>query len=294
MDPNTKTEATNTSQSESRYNLRKRQTEEEQNNILRQNMRSLEAENSFHGSNGHERVDRGYGNRPLSKPVSTDSKHEHETTNPPVKPTKSIKSSSKGSMASQSSRQLKLKAEILAHEELSLLELEALDIKRKLVEKKLVLQKQIIDEEESSESADDLEENEISHQSTNNENHPNCYHGDKVKDWLSCCEPEGPKPDPLQVIAESFKKVLEGAAAHSNPDDGEMKRFIARQASQRDLSSFSGKSEEWPLFISRFQNSTDLCGYTQEEEEDYKKHSLGKLKNLYLHYLPCLLMWIEW
>jgi len=91
------------------------------------------------------------------------------------------------------------------------------------------------------------------------------------------------------VIAENFKKVLEGAAAHSNPDDDVIKRFTARQASQRDLPSFSGKPEEWPFFISQFQNSTNLCEYTQEENFlRLQKALTGKAKESVLALLTLL------
>ncbi|XP_062704301.1 uncharacterized protein LOC134286665 [Aedes albopictus] len=39
----------------------------------------------------------------------------------------------------------------------------------------------------------------------------------------------------------------------------------ARQAVSRELPIFSGSPEEWPLFYSTFNSTTEICGYTQEE-----------------------------
>ncbi|XP_053699346.1 uncharacterized protein LOC128746321 [Sabethes cyaneus] len=43
------------------------------------------------------------------------------------------------------------------------------------------------------------------------------------------------------------------------------KQIAARQAVSRDLPSFSGTPEEWPLFYSTFTTTTNLCRYTSEE-----------------------------
>ncbi|XP_055603799.1 uncharacterized protein LOC129752034 [Uranotaenia lowii] len=40
---------------------------------------------------------------------------------------------------------------------------------------------------------------------------------------------------------------------------------LARQAASRELPTFTGVPEEWPLFISTFYTTTSMCGYTQEE-----------------------------
>lgn len=53
--------------------------------------------------------------------------------------------------------------------------------------------------------------------------------------------------------------------------DGEDEVFLsrshiaARQAVSRDLPTFNGTPEEWPLFYSTFTTTTRMCGYTQEE-----------------------------
>ena len=42
-------------------------------------------------------------------------------------------------------------------------------------------------------------------------------------------------------------------------------QVYSRQVIPRELPIFSGKNEEWPLFISSFENSTKLCGFTDDE-----------------------------
>ncbi|XP_055600813.1 uncharacterized protein LOC129749764 [Uranotaenia lowii] len=42
-------------------------------------------------------------------------------------------------------------------------------------------------------------------------------------------------------------------------------QLAARQALAKDLPEFDGSSEDWPLFISTFNSSTQMCGFTNEE-----------------------------
>ncbi|XP_062713286.1 uncharacterized protein LOC109410494 [Aedes albopictus] len=43
------------------------------------------------------------------------------------------------------------------------------------------------------------------------------------------------------------------------------KQLAARQAVSKDLPQFSGNPEDWPLFITTFNNTTTMCGFTNEE-----------------------------
>lgn len=43
------------------------------------------------------------------------------------------------------------------------------------------------------------------------------------------------------------------------------KHLSARQVMPKDLPYFSGKPEEWPVFISNFENTTKACGFTDKE-----------------------------
>ncbi|XP_055623316.1 uncharacterized protein LOC129766743 [Toxorhynchites rutilus septentrionalis] len=42
-------------------------------------------------------------------------------------------------------------------------------------------------------------------------------------------------------------------------------QISARQCISRELPTFSGNPEEWPLFIASYENSTRICGYSDEE-----------------------------
>lgn len=42
-------------------------------------------------------------------------------------------------------------------------------------------------------------------------------------------------------------------------------QIAARQVISRDLPTFSGNPEDWPIFFSSFQNSTETCGYSDAE-----------------------------
>lgn len=43
------------------------------------------------------------------------------------------------------------------------------------------------------------------------------------------------------------------------------KQLAARQAISKELPTFSGKPEEWPIFLSSFTNTTAMCGFTDAE-----------------------------
>ncbi|XP_053690937.1 uncharacterized protein LOC128739468 [Sabethes cyaneus] len=42
-------------------------------------------------------------------------------------------------------------------------------------------------------------------------------------------------------------------------------QVAARQAVSKDLPAFSGNPEEWPIFLSMFDSTTNMCGFTEEE-----------------------------
>ncbi|XP_058448836.1 uncharacterized protein LOC131428813 [Malaya genurostris] len=43
------------------------------------------------------------------------------------------------------------------------------------------------------------------------------------------------------------------------------KQIAARQVVPRDLPKFAGNPEEWPMFLSTFESTSKMCGYTDEE-----------------------------
>lgn len=48
-------------------------------------------------------------------------------------------------------------------------------------------------------------------------------------------------------------------------DNSVLNKFITRQTCATELPTFSGAPEEWPLFISIFNTTTRVCGYTDDE-----------------------------
>ncbi|XP_058122885.1 uncharacterized protein LOC131264632 [Anopheles coustani] len=42
-------------------------------------------------------------------------------------------------------------------------------------------------------------------------------------------------------------------------------QLLARQGGSKELPPFSGRPEEWAIFIASYESSTDMCGYTDEE-----------------------------
>jgi hypothetical protein len=42
-------------------------------------------------------------------------------------------------------------------------------------------------------------------------------------------------------------------------------RFIIRQSHAKDLPAFSGRAEEWLAFLSKYERTTTVCGFTDDE-----------------------------
>ncbi|XP_062703946.1 uncharacterized protein LOC134286352 [Aedes albopictus] len=66
------------------------------------------------------------------------------------------------------------------------------------------------------------------------------------------------------------------------------KQLAARQAVSRDLPTFSGDPEEWPLFLSTFNSTTALCGFTNDEnivrlQRSLKGRAYEAVKSRLLH-----------
>ncbi|XP_062537615.1 uncharacterized protein LOC134205925 [Armigeres subalbatus] len=65
-------------------------------------------------------------------------------------------------------------------------------------------------------------------------------------------------------------------------------QLAARQAISKDLPTFSGNPEEWPLFLSTFNSTTALCGFTKEEnivrlQRSLKSRAHEAVKSRLLH-----------
>ncbi|XP_055604381.1 uncharacterized protein LOC129752630 [Uranotaenia lowii] len=70
--------------------------------------------------------------------------------------------------------------------------------------------------------------------------------------------------NPLPVSIAGFDPILLNRS-----------QATARQAVSKELPSFNGNPEEWPLFLATFESSTKMCGYTAEENMLRLQRCLG-------------------
>lgn len=75
-----------------------------------------------------------------------------------------------------------------------------------------------------------------------------------------------------EQLRDQHRRALRETDIHSgrHEDDFEPSSFsrqqlAARQGISKDLPKFSGKFEEWPVFMSMFNSTTNMCGFTNEE-----------------------------
>ncbi|XP_058817676.1 uncharacterized protein LOC131680985 [Topomyia yanbarensis] len=66
----------------------------------------------------------------------------------------------------------------------------------------------------------------------------------------------------LNPQATAFQPIGSGFFGVSSLSQGQIS---ARQAINKELPIFSGNPEEWPLFLASYENSTRICGYSDEE-----------------------------
>lgn len=61
----------------------------------------------------------------------------------------------------------------------------------------------------------------------------------------------------------------------------QMQRLLIRQSMPKELPTFSGRAEEWSTFISSYEQTTSLCGYTNAENSIRLRHALrGKAREV--------------
>ncbi|XP_058816014.1 uncharacterized protein LOC131679323 [Topomyia yanbarensis] len=85
--------------------------------------------------------------------------------------------------------------------------------------------------------------------------------------------PEGPIPMPHPPTVPSGQQMPElpaqgSSSILSTPPYGwgpSPQRLAARQVMPRELPTFTGNPEDWPLFISSYHTSSQACGYTDAE-----------------------------
>ncbi|XP_062707814.1 uncharacterized protein LOC109406809 [Aedes albopictus] len=66
---------------------------------------------------------------------------------------------------------------------------------------------------------------------------------------------------------QSGIRGLHGLSQEESQDEFQLSRsqVAARQAVPRDLPTFSGNPEEWPIFLSMYNRTTTMCGFNEEE-----------------------------
>lgn len=77
--------------------------------------------------------------------------------------------------------------------------------------------------------------------------------------------------DPVEPKAEKFSTSQPDPSPESSQLEVDIltkQQIASRHVVTKDLPHFDGKPEDWPMFISRYNNSTKLCGYTNEENLD--------------------------
>ncbi|XP_062700521.1 uncharacterized protein LOC134284941 isoform X2 [Aedes albopictus] len=70
-----------------------------------------------------------------------------------------------------------------------------------------------------------------------------------------------PVTQPRRRIPSAEREIEDDGAAYTL----NRSQLAARQAVSRDLPDFNGNPEDWPLFFSMFVSSTQLCGFSNEE-----------------------------
>ncbi|XP_055685297.1 uncharacterized protein LOC129791254 [Lutzomyia longipalpis] len=72
--------------------------------------------------------------------------------------------------------------------------------------------------------------------------------------------------DDLNDVKEPPKAFQPEREAPVDPMAVVMEKFLARQAYGNDVQTFDGKIEEWPMFLSWYNNTISICQYTEEEK----------------------------
>ncbi|XP_062703497.1 uncharacterized protein LOC134285955 [Aedes albopictus] len=69
-------------------------------------------------------------------------------------------------------------------------------------------------------------------------------------------------PNPIVTPVVSQRAVPDPSARHCGPSS---QQIAARHVVPKELPEFAGDPIEWPLFVSSYNNSTRMCGYTDDE-----------------------------
>ena len=150
-------------------------------------------------------------------------------------------------------RQRNLEAEIAAAEAL-------FEKEKTLIMKRLELQKLKIREEE------DFEEDDVYSRPFSISHDKPMATGQRTAEWVSTSPPAVPLVDDSRTTLDTLVTALQSLEnKNTTSDSALLTKFLARQGTSRDLPSFNGDPEQWPAFITHFEQSTATCGFTQEE-----------------------------
>jgi len=82
-------------------------------------------------------------------------------------------------------------------------------------------------------------------------------------------KPEHPRlcMDDIHGKAAQPRSRIHDGVQNSNYLDAapELRMFLARQGGLKELPAFSGDANEWPAFIMQYRRTTQLCGYSKDE-----------------------------
>ena len=80
-------------------------------------------------------------------------------------------------------------------------------------------------------------------------------------------------------LAEALTTASQASHAPAR-DDGDIKKFIARQSVGKELPTFTGNPEDWPIWIHRFRTTTAECDFSDSENLSRLQKCLkGKAKD---------------
>ncbi|XP_065076520.1 uncharacterized protein LOC135700058 [Ochlerotatus camptorhynchus] len=201
----------------------------------------------------------------------------------------------RGSVASAASAKARLDVELKRIEAEEALMQEEIRRKRKLVKKKFDVLKEMADLEGSGESVPDLQisrkkvvdwlkhrdekRTSIEDSSVDSENESeteDSWEDDDSSEDSS----EGSGEEPTSVsetdrydddrrrrrsTMKPTRKIRKDASRPVRNNQLSKNELAARQVVPRELPKFNGNPEEWPMFLSTYEDTTKMCGYTEAE-----------------------------
>jgi len=127
---------------------------------------------------------------------------------------------------------------------------------KELILKKLELQKSLIMEEEQ-----EFREGE----QTNPDEVSIATENDKTTDWVKNSMSQNEYRQEFNDLIQSMKSAFKLMGSQKPENQPQLKSFMARHTAGKELQTFGGDPKDWPGFISLFEQSTSMCGFTPDE-----------------------------